>query len=71
MCLDEFELEIVCFTFRGVWNMGVVVALRVRMFKIGHNEYYIQNNLINPIVYNNKSIFYHFHVESFPQLLIN
>jgi hypothetical protein len=32
--------------------MGVVVALVVSMFKIGHNEYYIQYNLINPIASN-------------------
>jgi hypothetical protein len=37
---DKFELEIVSLAFRGVWNVGVVVALMVAMFEIGHNEYY-------------------------------
>lgn len=41
MRFDKLELEIVGLAFRGVWNMGVVVALMIAVFKIGHNEYYI------------------------------
>lgn len=52
---DKFELEIVGFAFRGVWNVRVVVALIVPMFKIGHNEYYIVN-LIPPNTSNNMII---------------